>query len=185
VRAPLLLSLTLLLAGCAPGHRLASWRIYPLPRHQAHDGLAVVSQPDGYGLHIWLDTDTSRPGECRPRWNPDAARLFNGNGSAPFSSGLASRAEFFEAMGRGGVRWALRRQMRDLCQGRAPNRQFRWSEPPRSAAAFRPEPLPPLEEEHLLSHPTAIRRAEKRLLGQPLTPEDMNDKPTPRPPSGP
>ena len=31
------------------------------------------------------------------RWLVDPARLFNGNGTAPFSSGVASRTEFFEA----------------------------------------------------------------------------------------
>ena len=65
-----------------------------------HDGLAVVNQPDGYGLHIFLETDTSDPAMCRPRWLPDPARLFNGNGSTPFSSGLATRAEFFAAVAR-------------------------------------------------------------------------------------
>ncbi|MEB3200680.1 MAG: hypothetical protein VKK62_09170, partial [Synechococcaceae cyanobacterium] len=108
---PLAALLLLVSAGCEPAHRRASWRLLPLPRLQPHDGLAVVSQPDGYGLHIWLETDTSREGVCRPRWNPDAARLFNGNGSAPFSSGLATRQEFYAAMQRSPVRWALRRQM--------------------------------------------------------------------------
>ena len=27
-------------------------RVYPLSRTQPHDGLAVVNQPDGYGVHI-------------------------------------------------------------------------------------------------------------------------------------
>ena len=42
-----------------------------------------------------------------------------------------------------------------------------------------------LQEEDLLSHPTAVRRAEKLLLGQPLTPEDWDDKPLPPAPQGP
>jgi hypothetical protein len=33
-----------------------------------------------------------------------------------------------------------------------------------------------LEEEHLLSHPKAVRRAEKRLLGLPLLPEDYREE---------
>ncbi len=82
-RALGLLALPLLLAGCVPAHRQPSWSVYPLQRRVPHDGLAVGSQPDGYGLHLWLDTDTSRSGECRPRWNVDPARLFNGNGTAP------------------------------------------------------------------------------------------------------
>ena len=56
---------------------------------------------------------------------------------------------------------------------------------PRSAAEFRPPPLVKLEERHLLSHPNAIRRAEKRLLGQPLTPEDWIDRELPAEPPGP
>jgi hypothetical protein len=44
---------------------------------------------------------------------------------------------------------------------------------------------PLLEEEHLLSHPTAVRRAEKQLLGLPLTPEDWNETPPPPAPEGP
>ena len=41
------------------------------------------------------------------------------------------------------------------------------------------------EEAELLSHPRAVRRAEKTLLGQPLTPDDWDDAPRPRPPDGP
>lgn len=51
-----------------PAHRHPSWAIYPLQRQQPHDGLAVVNQPDGYGLHLWLETDTRQPGRCSPRW---------------------------------------------------------------------------------------------------------------------
>jgi hypothetical protein len=42
-----------------------------------------------------------------------------------------------------------------------------------------------LEEQHLLSHPNAIRRAEKRLLGLPLSPEDLIDRELPTAPQGP
>ena len=71
----------------------------PAVQTQPHDGLAVVSQPDGFGLHLF-ETDTSDPERCEPRWFPDAARLFNGNGTAPFSAGLAPRDEFFAVVRR-------------------------------------------------------------------------------------
>ena len=79
-----------------------------------HDGVAVVNQPDGYGVHIYLETDTSFPGVCRPRWLPDPARLFNGNGSTPFSSGLATREEFFDAVARRDVRSLLKSELNAL-----------------------------------------------------------------------
>lgn len=165
-------ALLLASAGCQPAHLRPSWRVYPLPRQVANDGLAVVNQPDGYGLHIWVETDTSQEGICRPRWNPAAARLFNGNGSAPFSSGLATPAEFYEAVQRGPVRQALRRQIEALCRERAPRSDFAWSEPPRRAADYKPPPLASLEERHLLSDPDAIKRAEQKLLGAPLGEQD-------------
>ena len=98
----------LLLGACAAPKEPPSWRLFPLQRHVPHDGVAVVNQPDGYGLHIYLETDTSFPGVCRPRWLPDPARLFNGNGSTPFSSGLATRQEFFDAVARSDVRALLK-----------------------------------------------------------------------------
>jgi hypothetical protein len=75
--------------------------------------------------------------------------------------------------------------MEELCRHRAPGRRFQWQAPPRSDAAFLPVLQPQLEEEHLLSNPTAVRRAEKQLLGQPLTPKDWDDRLPPRPPDGP
>ena len=165
--------LALLLAGCVPAAQRPSGWVYPLPRHQPHDGLAVVTRPGGEGLHIWIETDTSRPGVCRPRWLPDAARLRGGDGPAPTSFGLAPRQEFFQAQERGAVRLALRRQAEGLCRQRAPASVFVWEPPPRTAAEFRPPVLPLLEEPDLLSAPRAIRRAEKRLLGLHLTPDDL------------
>jgi hypothetical protein len=161
--------LGLLLPGCTPAHRQASWALYPLPRSHPHDGLAVVSQPDGYGLHIWIDADLREKGICQPRWRPDAARLFNGNGSAPFSSGLATREEFFQAVARRDVRRALRQQSEALCREREPQRSFRWQEPPRDASQVKEELLPLLEEHDLLSDPEAIEQQENQLLnpGQP------------------
>lgn len=161
---------------CTPAEQRPSGRIVPLPRHQPHDGLAVVTRPAGQGLHLWLDPDTSTPGRCRPRWNPDAARLQGGDGPQPRSGGRAPRAEFYAAMARGPVRWQLRQQFIALCRQVAPQRRFQWLEPPRSAAEYRPAALLQLEERHLLSHPRAIRRAEKRLLGQPLSAEDWREE---------
>ena len=155
---------TALLSACVPAHRHPSWAIYPLQRVVPHDGLAVVSQPDGYGLHIWLDTDTRQAGRCQPRWNADAARLFNGNGTAPFSSGLAPRQEFFTAVARADVSRALRRQSEALCRERAPRSSFSWLEPPRNAKEIKAEPYPLLEEPDLLSDPNAVLEQEERLL---------------------
>jgi hypothetical protein len=152
------------LAGCVPAHRRASWAIFPLQRRVPHDGLAVVSQPDGYGLHIWLDTDTSRQGVCQPRWSPDPARLFNGNGTAPFSSGLAGREEFFAAVARADVRRALRSQSEALCRQRAPRSSFAWVEPPRNAKQVSNPSFPLLEGPELISDPNEVERREGELL---------------------
>ena len=136
-----------------PAHRSATWTIYPLQRSQPHDGLAVVNQPDGYGLHIWLSTDTREAGVCKPRWLVDPARLFNGNGSRPFSTGLASREEFFEAVNRQDVQRALRQELQALCRKRAPKARWQWTAPPRSAAEVSAPTFPMLEERDLLSPP--------------------------------
>ena len=181
---PLLL-LPLLLAGCVPASERASWRIFPLPRHAPHDGLAVVTRPGGEGLHLYLDTDTHAAGICRPRWNPDAARLRGGDGPRPQSTGLAPRAEFFDALGHGPLRLVLRQQFEALCRRRAPRAEVVWVEPPRSPREVRSAPLPLWEERDLLSNPKVVKRAEKRLLGQPLTPDDFRDEEPPRPPDGP
>lgn len=164
LRIPTCLATVLLLASCVPAHRQASWAIYPLQRRVPHDGLAVVSQPDGFGLHIWVDTDTRQSGECRPRWTPDAARLFNGNGTAPFSSGLAPRQEFFQVVARRDVRRALRVQSEALCKARAPRRTYRWLEPPLSQDQVKEEKFPLLEEPDLLSEPAEVEKREEALL---------------------
>jgi hypothetical protein len=150
--------------GCVPAHRNPTWAIVPLQRRVPHDGLAVVSQPDGYGLHIWIDTDTSKAGVCSPRWTPDAARLFNGNGTAPFSSGLAPREEFFQAVGRADVQRALRAESEALCRTRAPRSRFQWQEPPRRPQDVKAQSFPLLEEPDLLSDPNAVERSEQQLL---------------------
>jgi hypothetical protein len=148
------------LAGCVPSDRRPTWRIFPLQRQQPHDGLGVVNQPDGYGLHIWLETDTRRKGVCRPRWLPDPARLFNGNGSHPFSSGLATREEFFAAVTRRDVRRVLRRELEALCLSRAPRSTWEWIEPPTNPSQVTVEKLPMLEEKDLLPDPEIIRSQE-------------------------
>ena len=158
------LAIGLGLNGCMPAQLRPSWTVYPLERHQRHDGLAVVSQPDGYGLHIWIETDTTTPGVCQPRWIVDAARLFNGNGTAPFSSGLAPRQEFFAAVARADVRRALRQQSQALCLERAPRSSFRWQEPPHSPQEVKTESFPLLEQSDLLSDPAAVQEQEDQLL---------------------
>jgi hypothetical protein len=120
-----------------------------------------------------------------PSWNPDGARLRGGNGAQPSSTGRAPRQEFFQALEHGQVRLALRQQMEELCRQLAPDRAFRWQPPPRTPGELAPERVPMVQEADLLSHPNAVRRAEKLLLGQPLTPEDWDDKPLPLPPPGP
>ena len=162
------------LEGCVPLSQRSSGRVFPLSRQRSGDGLAVVTRPGGEGLHIWLDTDTETEGICRPRWNPDAARLVGGDGPDPHSGGRAPRQEFYGALGRGRVRWALRRQMAQLCQDKAPRSRFVWVPPPRRDADHH-DPLPQLTKWDLLSSPRAVNRAEKQLLGQPLTPEDLKD----------
>ncbi|MEB3177253.1 MAG: hypothetical protein VKJ87_06625 [Synechococcus sp.] len=163
--APLLGAALLLLSACQ--HASPAMKVYPLSRREPHDGLAVVNQPDGYGLHIWIDTDTRNRDICRPRWNADPARLFNGNGSAPFSSGLASRQEFFQAVRNGRVNQQLKRESEALCKARAPQARFEWSEPPRQESEVRVEPLPPLDGNDLLPDPSALRREEQRMLQKP------------------
>ena len=138
--------------------------MFPLQRHFPHDGVAVVNQPDGYGLHIYLETDTSFPGVCRPRWLPDPARLFNGNGSTPFSSGLATRQEFFDAVARSDVRALLKGELKALCLARAPEDRWQWTEPPRKEDQVVPVQLPSLEEEDLLTNPVEELKRARQLL---------------------
>ncbi|MFN9546833.1 MAG: hypothetical protein ACK6AD_07155 [Cyanobacteriota bacterium] len=177
--------LALLLSACVPAVERPSWRVYPLPRQRPDDGLAVVTRPRGEGLHLWLDVNTGQRGLCEPIWNPDGARLQGGDGAEPRSMGRAPRDEFFQAMAHGPVRLALRQQMERLCRERAPESAFRWRPPPLGPRDLPPERLPLLEGRDLLSHPRAVRRAEKTLLGVPLTAEDWQDRHLPPPPQGP
>ena len=163
-RLRLLWGVALLLGACAAPKEPPSWRLFSLERHSPHDGVAVVNQPDGYGLHIYLETDTSFPGVCRPRWLPDPARLFNGNGSTPFSSGLATREEFFDAVARRDVRGLLKSELKALCQARAPEDRWQWIEPPRNDKQVVPVQLPSLEEEDLLTNPVEELKRARQLL---------------------
>ena len=138
--------------------------MFPLQRYTPHDGVAVVNQPDGYGLHIYLETDTSFSGVCRPRWLPDPARLFNGNGTTPFSSGLATRQEFFDAVARSDVRDLLEKELKALCQARAPEDRWQWTEPPLREDQVVPVQLPSLEEEDLLTNPVEELKRARQLL---------------------
>ena len=163
-RVLLLSGLVIGLVSCGVSSEPPSWRIFALQRHAAHDGLAVVNQPDGYGIHIVLETDTSDPEVCQPRWLPDAARLFNGNGSTPFSSGLAGRTEFFQAVARRDVLRALQGELQQLCVLRAPQARWTWTKPPRSEAEVIPVELPALEEEDLLTNPVEELKRLKQLM---------------------
>ncbi len=163
-RLRLLWGVSLLLVACGAPGEPPSWRLFPLQRYALHDGVAVVNQPDGYGIHIFLETDTSFPGVCRPRWLPDPARLFNGNGSTPFSSGLATRQEFFDAAARRDVRALLEKELKALCQARAPEDSWQWTEPPLSEDKVVPVQLPSLEEEDLLTNPVEELKRARQLL---------------------
>ena len=163
-RLRLIGGVALLLVGCGAPKDPPSWRLFPLQRYIPHDGVAVVNQPDGYGLHIHLETDTSVAGVCRPRWLPDPARLFNGNGTTPFSSGLATRQEFFDAVARRDVRALLQKELEALCQARAPEDRWQWTEPPLKEDQVVPVQLPSLEEEDLLTDPVEELKRARQLL---------------------
>ncbi|MGC6482567.1 MAG: hypothetical protein ACON4T_03235 [Synechococcus sp.] len=161
-------ALVLGLSGCHGIQRSQpSWKVFALERQQPHDGLAVVNQPDGYGLHIYLETDTSNPQRCQPRWLPDPARLFNGNGTTPFSAGVATRAEFFAAVSRPQVRRALQQELKALCAARAPKARWQWVDPPNEASQVKPVQLPALEERHLLTDPEQEQARQEALLANP------------------
>lgn len=129
-------------------------------------------EPAGWLWHSYLlETDTSDRAVCQPRWLPDAARLFNGNGSTPFSSGLASRDEFFDAVARGDVVKALQGELKQLCALREPKAQWIWTTPPRSEAEVIPVELPALEEEDLLTNPVEeLKRLKELMKHQPDVP---------------
>ncbi|QNJ30702.1 putative conserved lipoprotein [Synechococcus sp. PROS-9-1] len=152
-----------LLSACAQ-KKATTWKVFPLQRNTPHDGLAVVSQPDGYGVHLYLETETSDPGVCSPRWLPDSARLFNGNGSAPFSSGLAPRSEFLSAVNRRDVRNTLKQELEALCKLRAPKARWQWLEPPLNPSELTPVSLPALEHPDLLTDPVEEQEREDKLL---------------------
>ncbi|MEB3158106.1 MAG: hypothetical protein VKK03_01450 [Synechococcus sp.] len=154
------------LSACTDGGS-SGLKVFPLQRSQPHDGLAVVSQPDGFGLHIYLETDTSKPDRCQPRWLPDPARLFNGNGTTPFSSGVATRSEFFAAVVRPEVRRALQQELKALCAARAPKARWHWIDPPTQASAVESLRLPAWEEKHLLTDPKQEQVRQDALVPKP------------------
>ena len=152
-----------LLSACTQ-KKSTTWKVFPLQRNTPHDGLAVVTQPDGFGVHLYLETDTSDPAVCSPRWLPDPARLFNGNGSVPFSSGLAPRSEFLAAVNRRDVRNTLKQEFEALCKLRAPQSRWQWLEPPLKASELTPVILPALEYPDLLTDPVEEKEREDKLL---------------------
>ena len=152
-----------LLSACTQ-KKSTTWKVFPMQRNTPHDGLAVVTQPDGYGVHLYLETDTSDPAVCAPRWLPDPARLFNGNGSVPFSSGLAPRSEFLAAVNRRDVRNTLKQEFEALCKLRAPQARWLWLEPPLKASELTPVSLQALEYPDLLTDPAEEKEREDKLL---------------------
>ena len=170
------LLLALLTASCStPDRPRPSWKVFPLSRRMPHDGLAVVSQPDGYGLHLFLETDTSAADLCTPRWFPDAARLFNGNGTAPFSAGLVPREEFFAVVRRSEVLEALEVELKALCQERAPGARWQWIAPPSAESEVVPVQLPAYERSDLLTDPAEEQRRENALLDDAQKPSQTTD----------
>lgn len=170
------LLLALLTAACStPDRPRPSWKVFPLSRRMPHDGLAVVSQPDGYGLHLFLETDTSAADLCTPRWFPDAARLFNGNGTAPFSAGLVPREEFFAVVRRSEVLEALEVELKALCQERAPGARWQWIAPPSAESEVVPVQLPAYERSDLLTDPAEEQRRENALLDDAQKPSQTTD----------
>ncbi len=163
MRVLTLVVMTGVLSACAK-QDVITWKVFPLQRNSPHDGLAVVSQPDGYGIHLYLETDTSNPDICMPRWLPDPARLFNGNGTDPFSAGLAPRSEFLAAVNRRDVRDILRKELKALCKLRAPSARWQWLEPPLKASELKPVSLPALEYPDLLTDPAEEQELEDKLL---------------------
>ena len=94
--------------------------------------------------------------------------LFNGNGSTPFSSGLATRSEFFAAVARKDVTTALQQELKALCEARAPKASWVWAEPPLTEEQVVPLQLPALEEADLLTNPVdELKRVEELLQDQP------------------
>ena len=145
---------------CQPRHRVQDNRRTGRAEQRSEE-LGIQQRIHGYGFG---QDKAFQQGICQPRWTPDAARLFNGNGTAPFSAGLVPRQEFFDAVARQDVRRALRAESEALCKARAPQRRYRWQEPPRLAQEVKAERFPLLEQPELLSDPNVIDRSEQRLL---------------------
>ena len=139
----------------------------PLQRYAPHDGLAVVNQPDGYGLHIFLETDTSDPAICRPRWLPDPARLFNGNGttrSVPVWRPVRSSLRRWHARTYAGSAAGVGSPLPAACS-RCPMGLERATAIGSGGGSVR---LPALEQGELLTNPVdELERVEALLRNQP------------------
>ena len=166
--AVVLAGLLTLLASCSGDQQSQRpWSIFVLQRHQPHDGLAVVSQPDGYGLHLYLETDTSNPGICQPRWIPILRgcstamerHLQFGTASRGNSSGHAE-ARCFEG-GPPGTGEALLEPR--------PDATWQWVDSPCHRRDL-PVALPAWEEQDLLTNPNDELKRQESLL------EDADDK---------
>ena len=141
-RARLLCGLIVFLMGCgapAPQEEPPSWKVFALKRYTAHDGLAVVNQPDGYGS-TFTQKLTRALRICRPRWLPDQPGCSTAT-AHPFSSALP-RVLSFAAVERPDVIEALQTELQALCLAEL-QKPWEWIQPPltpsrssRSAAAL-------------------------------------------------
>ena len=100
-----------------------------------------------------------------PVWRPVLSSLRRWLACAELTQPLTW---FFAAVARKDVTKALQRELEALCQQRAPDARWVWSEPPRSEAAVVPVRLPALEEGELLTNPVdELERVEALLRNQP------------------
>ena len=65
MRVLTLVVMTGVLSACAK-QDVITWKVFPLQRNSPHDGLAVVSQPDGYTgfIYIWKPTPAIPTSAC-------------------------------------------------------------------------------------------------------------------------
>jgi len=97
-----------------------------------------------------------------------ATRLFNGNGSAPFSSGLATRPEVFEAYGRRVCAACVRDSKRYAKQ--APRSRWEWSDPPPPAVRAEWSRLPPPQGRGPATRPEHVAPAGRGAGADPTQP---------------
>ena len=112
---------------------------------------------------IWRQTPASRgcvvPDGCLIQ--PACSTATGQHRSVP---GLATRQEFFDAVARRDVRALLEKELGALCQARAPEDRWQWTEPPLKEDQVVPVQLPSLEEEDLLTNPVEELRRARQLL---------------------